>query len=154
MNLHFEPITSENRATALNLKIAGSQHGFIESVEQCLSEADRCKRWHPVGIYDGDTMVGFRHAWILPIRQYLPFGRLWMDRLLIDEKYQGKGYGTAALSGLLQFLIQNYRSRKIYLSVIEGNEAAVHLYEKFGFSFNGKQDLHGEHIMVYQVKPE
>ncbi len=38
MNLHFEPITNENRVTALKLKIAGSQHGFIESVEQCLSE--------------------------------------------------------------------------------------------------------------------
>lgn len=59
MHIHFEPITSQNREIALNLKIADSQHGFIESVQQCLSEADRCKRWHPVGIYDGDTMVGF-----------------------------------------------------------------------------------------------
>ena len=104
MNLHFEPITSENRATALNLKIAGSQHGFIESVEQCLSEADRCKRWHPVGIYDGDTMVGFAMYGFF-LWQYLPFGRLWMDRLLIDEKYQGKGYGTAAFSVLLIVLL-------------------------------------------------
>ena len=153
MTLHFEPITNENRVTALKLKIAGSQHGFIESVEQCLSEADRCKRWHPVGIYDGDTMVGFAMYGFF-LWQYLPFGRLWMDRLLIDKKYQGKGYGTAALSELLKLLIQNYRCRKIYLSVIEGNEAAIHLYEKFGFSFNGKRDLHGEHIMVYKVKPD
>ncbi len=153
MHIHFEPITSQNREIALNLKIADSQHGFIESVQQCLSEADRCKRWHPVGIYDGDTMVGFAmygfFRW-----QYLPFGKLWMDRLLIDEKYQGKGYGGAALSGLLHLLTRDYRCRKIYLSVIEGNDAAVRLYEKFGFSFNGKRDMHGEHIMVYQVKPQ
>lgn len=151
MNIHFKPITEENRKAALALKIADSQEGFIESVEQCLSEADHCKRWHPVGIYDGDTMVGFSmygfFRW-----QYLPFGKLWLDRLLIDEKYQGQGYGSAALKGLIDLLVREYNRPKIYLSVIKGNDTAIRLYEKFGFSFTGKRDLHGEHIMVYSTR--
>ena len=97
MHIHFEPITSQNREIALNLKIADSQHGFIESVQQCLSEADRCKRWHPVGIYDGDTMVGF--AMYGFFWEYFPAGRVWMDRLLIDKRHQGKGYGKGYGNG-------------------------------------------------------
>ena len=33
--------------------------------------------------------------------EYLPFGRLWLDRLLIDRRFQGRGYGRAALAALL-----------------------------------------------------
>ena len=33
--------------------------------------------------------------------EYLPFGRLWLDRLLIDRRFQGLGYGRAALAALL-----------------------------------------------------
>lgn len=150
MNIHFEPITSQNRESALALQISRTQEGFIESVAQCLSEADRCKRWHPVGIYDGSTMVGFAMYGFF-LWQYLPFGKLWMDRLLIDEKYQGKGYGSASLAKLIDLLIQDYSCRKIYLSVIKENKTAIKMYEKYGFSFTGKQDLHGEHIMVYNV---
>lgn len=151
MNLHFEPITSHNRNTALQLQIAENQAGFVESVEECLTEADNCRRWHPVGIYDGSTMVGFAmygfFRW-----QYLPFGKLWLDRLLIDCHYQGKGYGSAALEGLVKRLTEEYRCRKIYLSVIRENHVATQLYERFGFRFNGKRDIHGEYVMEYKVK--
>ena len=33
--------------------------------------------------------------------EYLPFGRLWLDRLLIDRRFQGRGYGRAALAAML-----------------------------------------------------
>lgn len=150
MNIHFEPITAENRDIALALSLHPEQQGFIEPISQCLKEAKHNKRWKPVGIYDGAEMVGFAMYGFF-IWQYLPFGRLWLDRLLIDRRYQGNGYGSAALSGLVQLLIQEYDCKKIYLSVIMGNGTAIRLYQKFGFHFNGKKDLHGEHIMVYEV---
>lgn len=151
MNIHFEPIKEENREAALKLRIAKNQQGFIETVAQCLDEADQCRRWHPVGIYDGTTMVGFAMYGFF-FWQYLPFGRLWLDRLLIDEKYQGKGYGSAALHGLVEQLKRDYRCKKIYLSVIRENQIAATIYEKFGFRFNGQRDVHGEHVMVYSVE--
>lgn len=60
--------------------------------------------------------------------EYLPFGRLWLDRFLIDARYQGKGYGRAALSLLIAHLTQAYpKQGKIYLSVVQGNVAAIRL---------------------------
>ena len=57
--LHFEPVNSENRREAENLSVFSEQSGFIESVGECLQEADNLNLWRPVCIYDGDTLVGF-----------------------------------------------------------------------------------------------
>ena len=150
MQIHLEPITAQNRTQALALHVAPGQEAFVETVSQCLDEAGQRRCWRPVGIYDRDTMVGFSMYGFF--REYLPFGRLWLDRLLIDEAFQGKGYGKAALEALLDRLLQEYGRRKIYLSVIEGNDAAIALYQKFGFQFNGDLDIHGEKVMVCHAR--
>lgn len=146
MELHLEPINDTNRAQALKLHVARGQETYVETVSQCLDEANHRRCWRPVGIYDRNTMVGF--AMYGFFREYLPLGRLWMDRLLIDEAFQGKGYGKAAFQALLERLNQEYGRKKIYLSVIEGNDAAIALYQKFGFQFNGERDVHQEKVMV------
>lgn len=146
MNITFKPVTQENRAEVLKLKVGEGQAHFIESVQQCLDEADRRKSWRPVGIYHEKELVGF--AMYGFFWEYFPAGRVWLDRLLIDERYQGRGYGKAALQMLLERLTGEYRRKKIYLSVIEGNDVAVGIYQKAGFQFTGRRDLHGERIMV------
>lgn len=147
MKLHLEPVNARNRAALLALAPHPDQEGFIESVAQCLKEAQAYHRWRPVAIYDGPTIVGF--AMYGFFWQYLPFGRLWLDRLLIDAAYQGQGYGKAALAALLKRLENEYpRRRRIYLSVIKTNVPAICLYQKFGFHFTGELDTHGEKVMV------
>ena len=148
MDLHFEPITDDNRERALKLHISPTQKGYVETVEECLEEASHGRNWRPVGIYDGPVMVGF--AMYGFFWEYFPAGRVWMDRLLIDKRHQGKGYGKAALQMLLKRLTEEYRRKKIYLSVIEGNHAAAGMYQKAGFQFTGRRDLHGERIMVWK----
>lgn len=146
MNLHFEPVTEHNRAAITALCTAPGQEGYVETVAQCLTEADQTACWRPVGIYDGSTLIGF--AMYGFFWQYLPFGRLWLDRLLIDARYQGQGYGKAAFAGLLERLRQEYpRQRRIYLSVIAENTVAIALYRQFGFQFTGELDTHGEWVM-------
>ena len=146
MNITFKPVTQENRAEVLKLKVGEGQAHFIESVQQCLDEADRRKSWRPVGIYHEEELVGF--AMYGFFWEYFPAGRVCLDRLLIDERYQGRGYGKAALQMLLERLTGEYRRKKIYLSVIEGNDGAAGMYQKAGFQFTGRRDLHGERIMV------
>ena len=79
---------------------------------------------------------------------YLILYYIWLDRLLIDARFQGRGYGRAALEALLERLSREYPEQDVYLSVIEGNDVATRLYEQYGFRFIGEKDIHGEDVMV------
>ncbi|WP_343208958.1 GNAT family N-acetyltransferase [Anaerolentibacter hominis] len=146
MNINFEPVNPDNRNEIEHLQLLPEQVDFIESVKDCLAEADKDKSWRPVGIYDNETLIGF--AMYGYFDQPQPNGQVWLDRFLIDQRYQGKGYGAAAVNGLLEKLFGEYDTQKIYLSVYEENKAAIHLYEKSGFRFNGEVDTKGEKVMV------
>ena len=148
MDLHFEPITAKNRLQAEMLNLFPEQCGFIESVKECLAEADEVSEWKCVGIYDANVLVGF--AMYGKFEEPLPYGEVWLDRLLIDKKYQNMGYGKAAVIGLLKKLRREYNCPNIRLSVYDSNTVAVRLYEKIGFCFNGELDTKGEKVMIYK----
>ena len=69
------------------MTVFSEQAGFIESVSECLREADELELWRPVGIYDSDTLIGLLCTAIF---QRLAPGQLWLDRLLIDKKISRK----------------------------------------------------------------
>ena len=147
--LHFELVNNENRKEVESLTVFSEQAGFIETVSECLQEADESEVWRPVGIYDRDTLIGFAMYGYFP--DPAP-GQLWLDRLLIDKKYQGKGYGKQAVLSLLDRLRAEYGSDTVYLSVYETNPHAIRIYEQTGFRFNGEYDTKGERIMVYSFE--
>lgn len=59
MELRIVPVTAENRIAAENLQVYPNQIGYIESVVDCLKEADNLSDWRPMCIYDGDLLIGF-----------------------------------------------------------------------------------------------
>ena len=148
MNLHIEKVTDRNRSSILALKVKEEQSGFIESVSQCLSEADSLSLWRPVGIYDGESLVGFAMYGFFPSEGDL--GRAWLDRFMIDASCQGKGYGKAALYQILSVIFEQYGCSGIFLSLYENNKGAERLYRKAGFVFTGEQDSNGEKIMLLE----
>lgn len=149
MNLKIEPITPRNRADVLALSVAPGQRGFIEPTAQCLLEAERLSLWRPVGIYDGDLPVGFAMYGLFPDEG--EDGRVWLDRLLIDRRYQGRHYGEGALLLLLERLSAEYGRATVYLSLYPDNHLARKLYLRHGFAFNGESDEHGELVMVKRL---
>lgn len=65
---------------------------------------------------------------------------LW--RLMIDARYQGRGYGRRALQQALSY-IRTFPcgpSEHCWLSYEPGNLKAKRLYESFGFAENGQMD--------------
>ena len=70
MQMVLKPITKQNRAEALALHVAKGQEGFVESVAQCLKEADEYDVWRPVALYAEGKMVGFAMYGFFPM--YLP----------------------------------------------------------------------------------
>ena len=150
MTLHFEKVTSENRKQIEKLKLFPNQKDYIETVKECLIEADESNIWKTVGIYNDQILIGF--AMYGFFQEIQSRGQVWLDRLLIDKDYQGKGYGKKAVIKLLRILEDEYKQNKVYLSVYDINKAAIHLYKKIGFYFNGEYDTKGERVMVYEFK--
>lgn len=145
MTTEIREITPENRNTVLALRVGHGQEGFVETVEQCLRDAEECQHYHPVAIYVDGAPVGFAMYGYFPKEGG---GRVWMDRLLIDARFQGRGYGRSALEQLLEFLTDRFGCEEIYLSIYPENTRALKLYREYGFEFNGELDFHGEQVMV------
>ena len=148
INLILKPITGENRDIAEALTVFPHQAGYIETVRECLKEADQLDAWRPICILDGDIPIGFA----MYGRITEPANtRLWFDRFLIDRRYQGKGYAKPAIQLILKDMQVHYPNTDIYLSVYEENQQAIALYQSFGFVFTGELDSKGEKIMLHTV---
>ena len=149
MNLRFEPITDSNRAAFEALRLLPEQKDFVDSVAECLQEAGTDRRWHPLGILDGDRPVGFAMYGCFHEQGE---DRVWLDRFLIDSRNQRKGYGSAALDRLLVRLPREYHTDTVYLSVFDSNRFAARMYQDHGFVFNGELDIGGEKVMVFHTE--
>lgn len=149
MNLKFENIDSYNYNEAINLKVKESQEGFIETVSECLDEAKELSLWRPVGIYDNNEIIGFAMYGLWKNEGSL--GRVWLDRFMIGENFQGNGYGKVSLKSIINKIAKEYKCSEIYLSIYENNTVAIDLYKKFGFEFNGELDRNGELVMKLEV---
>ena len=64
-------------------------------------------------------------------------GEYYIWRLMIDKRFQHKGFGTAAMKLVIAEL-KRLGADKITLSVEPDNEDAASLYRKLGFAFNGR----------------
>ena len=148
MEIKILPVTEQTREEITALRILPEQSGYVETVEECLEEAANNARWSPVGIYADEKPAGFAMYGFFEKKYYPPAGRLWLDRFLVDLHFQGKGIGKAAMEHMLGRLAAEYPQKDIYLSVIAGNDAAIHMYREFGFEFIGEKDIHGEDVMV------
>ena len=143
MEIQIEPVTAQNEQTALRMHVGPGQEGTVEPVADCLQEAKEFPCWRPVLLWAGGIAVGFAMFGLWASEK-----RVWLDRFLIDAPMQGRGLAKACLGPLLAHIEAAYGCDAIYLSVVEGNAAAEHLYTGFGFVYNGERDIHGEHVMV------
>ncbi|WP_182201508.1 GNAT family N-acetyltransferase [Paraliobacillus salinarum] len=138
MSLHICEVTADNWLHVSRLSVSNYQEKFIESNLFSLAQSKFEPQWKSMGLYDEDVLVGYAmYGWDKKNKQ------VWLDRFMIDQKFQGKGYATRFLPLLIQLIKDNYDCKKLYLSVYPENEQAIQLYEKFGFRLNGEKDEDG-----------
>lgn len=146
--VHFKNIDNTNEYKVRNIKLKPGQEKFIETVDECLKEAETFNEWHPVAIYYEDEIIGFA--------MYGSFGLnkdTWIDRIMIDEKHQGRGYGKLAMMKLIDMVSKEYEVNVIYLSITEENRTAYNLYKNIGFeSMNERDSNNGELLFKYTIK--
>lgn len=132
--VELREITKENYEECLCLKVADSQKAFVSSTVHSLAQA-----WvyydtaFPFAIYADDTMVGF-----IMLGYYEAGGYYTLWKLLIDEKYQNRGYGKKALRLGIDYLVNRFRVKEIYTAYYETNRIARNLYASVGFCETGE----------------
>jgi len=126
----LRPIDGRNWREAIKLDVAPDQRVFVASNVYSIAESKFEPEAVPMGIYAGDTMVGF-----------LMFGvsgdEMWVWRLMIDHRHQRRGYGRAAMSALVDDL-HAMGHQEIFVSYEPENAVAAQLYASLGFEDTGR----------------
>ncbi len=144
MRAELREINDSNMEECLALTVSAEQVQYISPNADSLKEADGVPEIaRPFAVYVDDRMVGFAMFAFDEIND--DPDKYWLWRFMIDEEFQGKGYGSAALEAIIEYFREN-GADEITLSTKESNTVALGLYHKFGFSENG--EMNGEETVL------
>jgi diamine N-acetyltransferase len=148
------PVTKDNWKDLIRLKVREDQTNFVASNLYSIAEAqfgDEFEgHWdlHPLGIYNGETPVGFL---MYAFNFAHPKQQAFIIRLMVDEKYQGKGYGRFGMEWMLETFRGDERIKTVGISYEPENEAARKLYASLGFAETGEM-IDGEVVAVFHLR--
>lgn len=138
----LRPITPDNWVECMELTPSAEQQarGYVAPNVLSLAQAYAERWWTPLAIYADLTMVGFILCGRWPAST---FSAMWGDkpkpgidyilRMMIDSRYQGQGYGKAALAILIEQLKAQPDCQAIELDYDSDNLVAARLYTSAGF---------------------
>ena len=112
--------------TVLDLKVSPEQEDFLPSNLYSIAQT-HFEGNVPMGIFLEDQAIGFASYGIWS-------NVCWINRIMIDQKYQGKGHGSKALKMLLEQLRSNPEIREFRTSVAAKNKAALDFFKQHNFS--------------------
>ena len=135
-------LTQDNVADVVALKVLPDQIQLIDDNAYALSEAyvHRKNAWVRA-ICAGHDVVGLVMLFIAePKHIYAIDGRVtyYLWHLMIDGKYQSKGYGSEAIKLVIDHIKKLPDSRDIYLMYKPDNDSAGSFYRKHGFVPTGE----------------
>jgi diamine N-acetyltransferase len=153
----IRPVTKDNWRELIKLEVREDQKGFVASNVKSIAESQfgydepELGHWdfHPFGIYDdhsvpvGFLMYGFNFSH--------PKQQAFVVRLMVDEKFQGKGYGRFGMEKLLEIFRADERIRVVGISYEPENEGARKLYASLGFIEPGEM-IEGETLAVLKLR--
>ena len=145
----LEEITAENREAVLALRIVPGQDRFVSSVRDSLAEAaeyPHARPWYRAVVADG-TPVGFvMVSWDAEPQPPEITGPWFLWKLLIDERYQGCGYGAEVVRQVAE-LVRAEGGAELLTSYVPRPGGPAGFYERLGFVPTGDVDGGGEVIM-------
>lgn len=151
MSITLRDITGDNYFQVLELKISPEQEAakFVAPVVRSLADA-----WYyrdegityPKAVYADEDLVGFI-MYELDTEEQQVF--IW--RFLIDQRYQGKGYGRQTIEAVVEMAKEQAQITKVVADYVDGNEPMKKILLDLGFEETGFNKEINEHIMVYQL---
>jgi len=155
MSLSIRPVTKDNWLTLARLKVSEDQANFVAPNIYSIAEAQFGEdseqgHWdsYPFGIYDDETPVGFL---MYEFNFDSPKMQGFVVRLMVDEKFQGKGYGKFGVEKMIEIFRAEERVKVAGTSYEPENEAARKLYATYGFEETG-EIWQGETLALLEIR--
>jgi diamine N-acetyltransferase len=148
----LRPITDENREAVEALRVSPAQEQFVSSVADSLLEAaeepdGRAIFW---AVYADDMPVGFvMISDEVGSPGYVPH-YLW--KLLVDERYQRQGFGTAVLDLIVEYFRGRPGVEEIWTSAGQGEGSPIPFYERYGFEQTGEIVFEDEVLLRLRLR--
>ena len=136
--LRLAEITEDNWLEVRRLTVSKAQEGFLDSALGIMARVYvyRSCRAKVYAIADGDTVIG---AALIKDLDDEP-ACYDLQQFMIDARFQGRGYGTAALRLILSELERERKYPCAEVCVKKDDRAALRVYEKVGFADTGYVD--------------
>lgn len=153
--IHFRKVNMDNCKQIIEMQLYESQEEyvmpFVDSLAQSYSDLFEEEITITYALCDGKKAVG-----MVEIRYVKGEGFPGLKdkmvyelfRILVDKDCQKEGYGTKAVQVFLDYVKDKPLgdADDIVVSVVEGNDVALKLYEKFGFEIIGRDKY--EHVAL------
>lgn len=132
--LRLVPITAENVRAVCDLSVSAEQERFVASTAVSLAEAGVYPQaWCRAMEVSGVGLVGFV---MLHDTTEEPGYMLW--RLLVDQRFQGRGYGGAAVRSVAEYVRGRPDAVRLKVGARRGTGSPRAFYEALGFSPTGE----------------
>ncbi len=131
-------VTEENWSEVAALSVKDNQKNYVAPVIGILARGYVYRDCNPrVYVIEKDAAI----VGVSLVREFAdePLG-YDLQQFMIDQRYQGKGYGSEALGLILDELRKEGHYDHVEVCVKKDNIAAIHLYEKNGFIDSGYID--------------
>ena len=144
-------ITDANREAVLALSVAPGQERFVSSVAVSLASAvayPHAKPWYRAVQVSEEpaTLVGFvMISWDVEPEPPEIIGPWYLWKLLIDQRYQGQGFGAAVVRQIAE-LVRAQGATELLTSYVSSDDGPAGFYRRLGFVPTGDFDENGEVI--------
>lgn len=122
------PVDHDNWREVAKLEVTELQREFVAEPTYYLALCCYGELWQPLAIYLGEEVIGFL-MWAVDTDD----GSCWLGGILIDQKYQRRGYGRQAIQIVIAMLSDKHGYQNFALSFAPDNPARK-LYHKLGFT--------------------
>lgn len=153
MKLSFREITEENYRDVLKIRQTKEQEEkkYVANVVYSLADAWLYRNdgmTHPYAIYRQETLVGF-----ILIEEDTEDNQYFIWRMIIDEKYQHQGIGSAVVDLAIEKTRVHPRLDKVVADYVEGHDIMKKILIKKGFVQTNEYtyENHKEYEMTYYL---
>jgi histidinol dehydrogenase len=133
------PVDRSNAEAVMKLQVAAGQRAFVSPVDRSLAQVayEPCGR--AMAMFDGEQAVGMMLLYDVRHDEEEPANQLYVWRLLVDARFQKRGYGRLAMSWVVDEARREGYA-EVGLSHVDKPGHAGAFYQKLGFAYTGEVD--------------